>query len=198
MPQRPTPAQRRHARLEASQRPKPARPDAWTDRVPVLGIDIGGVLVDRVAEGEDTSFFGSRPLDTPAVQGCHEAITQLLEAFQYRVHIVSKAGPSVSALSRKWLALQGLAGRDGIDPANLHFVRKRPDKHLICDRLGVTHFIDDRLDVLEHLASVEHKILFVGGLGIHEPPRAVPRDVLVVDSWPAVLARIAATLPARS
>lgn len=34
---------------------------------PVLGVDVGGVLGARVAEDSDKSFFGSRPMDTPAV-----------------------------------------------------------------------------------------------------------------------------------
>jgi hypothetical protein len=33
----------------------------------MIGIDIGGVMVDRVAEDSDTSFFGARPVGTPAV-----------------------------------------------------------------------------------------------------------------------------------
>lgn len=60
--------------------------------MPVLGIDVGGVLVDRVAEGSDTSFFGNRPMDTPAVAGSLGAVAELVELFEYRVHIVSKAG----------------------------------------------------------------------------------------------------------
>ncbi len=48
----------------------------------------------------------------------------------------------------------------GLDEQALHFCRRRPDKAPICKRLGVTHFIDDRMDVIVHLTSVRYKILF--------------------------------------
>lgn len=116
-----------------------------TERPPVLGLDVGGVLVDRVAEGSDTSFFGGQPMDTPAVAGALEAIPKLVTLFEHRVHIVSKAGPKIAELTRCWLGARGAVGPEGIDPANVHFVRKRPEKHPVCDQLGVTHFVDDRL-----------------------------------------------------
>lgn len=98
-------------------------------RAPVLGIDVGGVLVDRVAEGSDTSFFGDRPMATPSVPGALDAVRQLVELFEYRVHIVSKAGPKISELTRRWLASNGVIGGVGIPLGNVHLVRKRPDKH---------------------------------------------------------------------
>lgn len=152
-------------------------------RPPVLGIDIGGVLVDRVAEGDDTSFFGGRPMETPAVAGALEAIPELLDLFEHRVHIVSKAGPKISELSRQWLGLRGAVGPNGLSPANVHFVRKRPEKAPICKRLGITHFIDDRLDVLGHLTMVPCRILFIGGLGENPVPIGIPADVHVTSTW---------------
>ncbi len=62
--------------------------------------------------------------------------------------------------TRLWLAHHNLLDVLGLDPEALHFCRKRPDKGPICKRLGVTHFIDDRMDVLTHLTSVRHRILF--------------------------------------
>lgn len=58
-----------------------------------------------------------------------------------------------------------------------------PEKHPICQQLGVTHFIDDRLDVLWHLTTVDQRYLFVGGLGDHEPPTQVPEWATVIDTW---------------
>src|SRR5438309_2104042 len=81
------------------------RPPRFQARRPVLGIDVGGVLVDRVAEDSDTSFFGGRPMETPAVVGAFEAVASLcLGVFEGRVHVVSKAGPKIASLTREWLA----------------------------------------------------------------------------------------------
>ncbi len=159
-------------------------------RPPVLGIDVGGVLVDRVAEGSDTSFFGDRPMDTPAVAGALDAVAELVEVFEYRVHIVSKAGPKISELTRRWLGSRGVVGGSGIPLGNVHFVRKRPDKHPVCERLAVTHFIDDRLDALAHLVTVDRRYLFTGGLGHHEGPESVARWATVVDNWPHLVGLI--------
>lgn len=156
-------------------------------RPPVFGVDIGGVLVDRAAENSDTSFFGSRPMETPAAVGSLEALVALAAIFEQRVHIVSKAGPVIARLSREWLAEQGWFDAVPVLAANLHFVRKRSDKHDVCQRLGVTHFVDDRLDVLLHLHSVDCRYLFLGGLGSNQPPVAVPDDVCAVDTWPRLV-----------
>lgn len=164
-----------------------------------IGIDIGGVLVDRVAEGDDTSFFGFRPMDTPMVPGSLEAVRELLEMFDDRVYIVSKAGPKVAALSRQWLGVRGFVAGSGsaISPANVHFVRKRPEKHPICERLDITHFIDDRLDVHEHLVTVEQTILFTGGLGKHPAPERVPVGITIADTWPKAVEAIRTDLRRR-
>lgn len=150
---------------------------------PAIGIDVGGVLVDRVGEQSDTSFFGDRPMETPAVPGALEAVPHLLELFAGRVYIVSKAGPKISGLTRQWLRQHGAIGTDAIPADHLYFVRKRPEKAPICTRLGVTHFVDDRLDVLAALTTVEHRYLFTGGLGHHQPPEHPPGWATVVDTW---------------
>ncbi|GAA1594426.1 hypothetical protein [Actinoplanes couchii] len=128
----------------------------WT-----LGVDVGGVIVAIVPGGEDTSFFGGRYLETPAVDGVFEALAALTAGpFAGRVHIVSKAGPKVAGHTREWMEHHRFFERTGINPAHLHFVRERRDKAPVCRRLGITHFVDDRPDVLACLETVEHRFLF--------------------------------------
>ena len=45
-----------------------------TGRSPVLGLDVGGVIIDRASEDSDTSFFGDRPMETPAVSDAVEVL----------------------------------------------------------------------------------------------------------------------------
>ncbi len=130
-------------------------------RVEVLGIDIGGVIIDKVNDGTDTAFFGPNFLLTTAVEGAIETITQLVQhRFGERVHIVSKCGAAVQDKSRLWLAHRDFAGRTGTNPENLHFCLKRHEKAAICERLGITHFIDDKLEVLSYLRTVPNRFLF--------------------------------------
>ena len=128
----------------------------------ILGVDVGGVLVDRIrADGSDTSFFSDRFLETPAVADAFETLARLAnERFGRRICIVSKCGPKVEEKTRLWLAHHGVLEALGLDAQALHFCRERRDKGPICKRLGVTHFIDDRMDVLVHLKSVPHRFLF--------------------------------------
>jgi hypothetical protein len=160
----------------------------------VLGIDVGGVLVDRVAEGEDTSFFGSQPMETPPVEGAFTAIAKLCSGpFGFRVHIVSKAGPRIAGLTRAWLGHTGFFEQTLVSPGNLWFVRRREDKGAICRMLGITHFVDDRLDVLAQLPSVPHRFLFVGGLGTNTAPAVVPDDIGVYATWQTLAQAISDT-----
>ena len=160
--------------------------------VPVLGIDVGGVLVDRVAEDSDTSFFGDHPMDTPAVPGALDALRALAPLFEYRVHIISKAGPKIAALTRQWLGRNGFA--ENIPPASTWFVRRRPEKAPICADLGVTHFIDDRPDVLNALTTVTHRYLFVGGLGANPAPNHDPHRLTLTHDWDDLTRRITTSL----
>lgn len=128
----------------------------------VLGVDVGGVLVDRIrADDSDTSFFSDRFLETPAVAGAFDTLLRLgRERFEQRIVIVSKCGPKIEERTRLWLSHHRLLEALGLDARSLHFCRERRDKEPICKRLSVTHFIDDRMDVLAHLKSVRHRFLF--------------------------------------
>lgn len=160
-------------------------------RPPTLGVDVGGVLVQRVDTSEDTSFFGTQPLRTPAVDGAFEALAELTAGpFAGRVHVVSKCGPKVAANTVAWLHHHGFFARTGIAADHVHVVRARADKAPVCARLGVTHFVDDRLDVLAHLATVDHRYLFTGGCD--DEPVDVPDWATVVADWPGAVATIRA------
>ena len=126
-----------------------------------LGVDIGGVLIARMDHRSDTSFFGGNYLDTPAVPGAVEALRRLSEGrFGENVFLVSKCGARTEQRTRAWLTHNLVYARTGLDPERLHFCRKRPEKAPICEALGITHFVDDRLEVLGYLESVPHRFLF--------------------------------------
>ena len=158
-----------------------------------LGVDIGGVLIDRINDGTDTSFFGGSYLQTTPVPGAFEALTRLrAERFGREIHLVSKCGPATEAKTRAWLAHREFFGVTGIPADHLRFCRQRREKAPICLELGITHFIDDRLEVLGYLESVPNRYLF------RPDPREVERykghlaKVIRVDGWEQVLAALGA------
>lgn len=163
---------------------------------PFLGIDIGGVLAP-MAGPDSEGFFGPAWLDTPEVPDALEVIARLnSNLFEGRIAIVSKASRTIASRSRNWLHGIDFFTRTGVDPTNVYFVEERPDKAPVCQSLGVTHFIDDRLDVLLHLTSVDHRYLFVGASDATTQPDVPDGSIQLVTSWQEVQTALLGAQPA--
>lgn len=160
--------------------------------LPKLGLDFGRVLVGSgpVDGTDDTSFVCGTiddALATPPYAGMFDALPELVERFGGRVWLVSKARSAVQHKTRVWLDHHNFFGRTGIAPDNLRFCRARHEKAIHCRTLGITHFVDDRLDVLGHLEGiVERRYLF----GRQKRGVVVPDTVTRVADWSAALATI--------
>jgi hypothetical protein len=140
------------------------------------------VIVDLVGHDSDTSSSGTRPLDTPAVADAFPTIAELVRGtFEGRAVIVSKAGPRVSARTLEWLRHHRFHELTGIAPADVHFVRAVPNRGEVCRRVGVTHFVDDRVDVLAALTTVSNRYLFSAAWA---PSVALPRRRRSMSSAP--------------
>jgi hypothetical protein len=154
-----------------------------------LGIDIGRVIIaPDAADRGDTSFIGGtieNALATPPCDGVFDVLPEIVQYFHGRVWLVSKARKSVQEKTRRWLIHQRFFERTGIATCNLRFCLERADKAEHCRELGITHFIDDRQDVLQHMSGiVAHRYLF-------GPQRdAVPPELVHVESWHSVLSTI--------
>jgi hypothetical protein len=136
------------------------------DRLPILGVDFGGVINDGASHpsGDDTTFLSGGfddAMRTPVMAGAFESLARLNERFSRRVWIVSKCGPRIQGRTEQWLDHVHFFERIGVDSSHVRFCRQRPEKADHCAELGVTHFIDDRADVLGHLVGiVDHLYLF--------------------------------------
>ena len=163
---------------------------------PVLGVDLGGVVIRSAGGVGDTGLLGDEWLDTPEVDGCIDVLTRLTAVpFDTQVVIISKAGPKIQQRSRKWLEHTDFFARTGIGPTNLVFVRERRDKAGACRQWHVTHFVDDHVGVLQHLTTVPHRYLFTGGSGASTSPQQVPPGIEVADSWTTVEELLRRTVP---
>ena len=152
-----------------------------------LGIDIGRVIIAPGDDNADTSFLRGSirdALNTPSYPGAFDAIRLLVSHFESRVWLVSKAGPTTQEKTRLWLEHYGFYQATGVHRENLRFCRKRHEKALHCEELGLTHFIDDRLDVLRHLRFItNHLYLF----GDQKPGIIPPAWVNLSPDWNTVL-----------
>ncbi|WP_200932630.1 hypothetical protein [Pseudorhodoferax sp. Leaf267] len=132
---------------------------------PRLGLDIGRVLIAPCDNGsDDTSFIGGSlkdALSTPPHPGMFECVPVIVQRFERAVWLVSKAGPRVQERTRKWLDHHNFYQRTNIRRENVRFCLERRDKATHCAELGLTHFVDDREDVLRHMEGVvQHRYLF--------------------------------------
>ena len=158
---------------------------------PRIGIDIGKVIMSPIQGGRaDTSFLrGSleKAMETPASPGAFDGVSRLVEAFDGRAWLISKAGPNVQFKTKQWLRHWDFYARTGLPRDHLRFCLKRPEKASHCRQLKISHFIDDRLDVLEHLRGpVGHLYLFGEQPGVTVPPGWVTP----VADWPHTTAAV--------
>lgn len=152
-----------------------------------IGIDIGRVIIGPVVDGRaDTSFLGSRledALHTPPAEGALAGVADLVARSDGHAWLISKCGPGVQAKTRAWLDHHDFWARTGMDRRHLRFCLRRPEKALHARELRLTAMIDDRVDVLTHLAGiVEHRLLF------GEQDRPAPAWATSVRDWAAVRA----------
>ncbi|WP_131739894.1 hypothetical protein [Actinomadura roseirufa] len=163
---------------------------------PRLGVDFGRVIHGGplAPGGADTAFLdGSleEALASPATEGMFEVLPALVAAFGGRAWIISKCGERVRHRTLAWLDHAGFYARVGLPRENVRFCRRRAEKAEHCRDLGITHMIDDRLDVHRAIRDiVPYRYLF----GPQEGPDWVRR----VGSW-AEAARISEDIaPARN
>lgn len=169
----------------------------YKQRPPVVGVDIGGVIISPTDENSDTSFFSKNYLKTPAFEGAFESIRQLVAAGCV-VHLVSKCGESVEGKSRKWLATHQFYEITGVSPEAVHFCRERAGKAAICVNIGATYFVDDRLEVLSYLETVPHRYLFCPREKEVRQFRSFLPSVHRVSSWSEVVASVLRSLESLS
>jgi hypothetical protein len=131
-----------------------------------LGIDVGRVLISPGDESRpDTSFIGGSledALGTPPYEGMFDVVPALTQRFAGQVWIVSKCGRRVQERTLQWFERHRFFERTGIGSGNVRFCLKRPDKALHCRELGITHFIDDRTDVLGAMVGIVPNLYLFG------------------------------------
>jgi hypothetical protein len=131
-----------------------------------LGIDVGRVLISPGDESKpDTSFIGGSlddALNTPPYEDMFDVVPALVSRFGGRVWIVSKCGQRIQERTMQWFDRHRFFDRTGIDRRNVRFCLTRPEKALHCREIGITHFIDDRTDVLEAMIGVVPNLYLFG------------------------------------
>ncbi|NLF04885.1 MAG: hypothetical protein GX593_07805 [Actinomycetales bacterium] len=157
-----------------------------------IGVDIGRVIINGDGQA-DTPFLGTTDelaMLSPAVYGSFDAVAELLERTEGAVWLVSKCGTGIEHRTRLWLEHHDFFELTGMDRSHALFCRERRQKTPIAKRLGLTHFVDDRHDVLEPMVGVvEHLLHF----GAPEEPSRYP-GLVPTPTWDHALDVIRPTL----
>lgn len=131
------------------------------DKFEKLGVDIGGVIIKNQDTDADTSFMSKNFLSTPALEDSFDQLKQLNNGrFKGHVYLVSKCGPSVQSKTKKWLKHHNFHEITGISEEHVHFCIERKEKAEISQKLGLTAFVDDRLEILGYLSHLKELYLF--------------------------------------
>jgi hypothetical protein len=166
------------------------REDSLTE---ALGIDIGGVIIDRVHEdragapARDPGYACAMPMDQ-----AFDVIAQLrVRRFHERIWLVSRCDEALEPVLLEWLQRHDFFAVTGMADDHVHFCRQRRDKLAIARQLGLTHFIDDRLEVLGRLVgTVPHLYHFHSrAADVDRFPQIVPH-VRSTRRWSDVLSEL--------
>lgn len=149
------------------------------------GIDIGRVIINPAAPdgGADTSFLSGgedRAMQTPPAPDAFRVIRALVECSGGQVWLVSKCGARIEGRTRRWLARHRFYQETGMPADHLRFCLRRPEKRRHCAALGLTHFVDDRVDVLRHLRGLVPNLYLFGR---QKPGFRVPSWARPVLDW---------------
>ncbi len=128
-----------------------------------LGIDFGGVIIPMVdrSSHKDTQF-SDRFLATAPHAGAIQRIQALVDILDGRVWIISKAGWRTEGLTREWLRSWDFFRSTGLKESHVRFCRERPEKLDICSELCITHFVDDRIHVMQILRGTVPNLYLFG------------------------------------
>lgn len=141
--------------------------------------------------GEADTVFPSGGLEqalrSPATEDAFEVLARLVRRFEGRVWVISKCGERVQQRTLAWLDYHNFCAETGISRDNVRFCRRRADKAVICAELGITHMIDDRLDVHQALRDLVPYLYLFGRQS--EP---APAWVRHTPTWSDVEAAITA------
>jgi hypothetical protein len=151
-----------------------------------VGLDFGGVIVRHrdAVQGEDTGLKDDDGTQVVNL-GAFEAVNQLVSASNGCVWIVSKAGPKMQARTLAWLDKVAFYARTGLKAEHVKFCLEREGKKAICRDLKLSHFVDDRIHVMQILRhTVPHLYLF----GPRENAGLCPHWANFVQNWNQVVA----------
>ena len=144
----------------------------------ILGIDLGNTIVRAQRASDATPGVRVPPEPFP---GALETIAQLVPKFK-AVYVLSRVTPEQKVRALQWLAISKFHEKTGVPAGNVLFCESRHEKAPICHQLQVTHFIDDRPEVLSHMGGI-FKLIYNPNPEDVDKYRAKLENAVIVNNW---------------
>ncbi len=166
----------------------------------ILGTDFGRVLSNfdcripsRRGSSQNLAKYAKNGRRARPFRGALDTLRVLKESRFPKIYIVSKINMDgvIEPKARQWLKRYGFD--EVVPPKHVYFCAERHEKAPICKKLGITHFIDDRLEVLSYMVGiVPHLFLFRPWAEEDKPFQYLVTEgkVTVVRSWREVRAHL--------
>ncbi|HIH15559.1 MAG: hypothetical protein QT08_C0020G0028 [archaeon GW2011_AR17] len=134
-----------------------------------IGLDISGVIINideaSITPGIYQDLFCTEEKKyrtIPPMDGAFAGLSRLSLVFEREIYLISHAAPRhIETVTRDWLDYHGFSETTGINPDHFYFCDTRQGKKGLCDRLGITDMVDDRLEILSYLPGLQ-RYLFQG------------------------------------
>lgn len=156
-----------------------------------LGVDIGNVIIDFRVLDPDFELTEENYSSVPSVAGSFGALMMLNKHFDGEVYLISKATPWAQARIKQWFIDNGFFETTGLNPKNIYFTAERGEKTGICESLGITHFVDDRIEVLSSMIDkVPHLFVYKPREEELKELKKLLPHMNVVEEWDEIVKRI--------
>ena len=151
-----------------------------------IGIDIMGVILPKAIETGTIEEF----LACPAIPNAVESIKKLVELYKSEnIFIISRCPEFAEKVIMQWFDLHNFFVETGFCRSNIYFCREQAGKAPIAQKLKLTHFIDDRMSVLDFMDGiVPCRIQLLVELG----PEKISSEncIVTIGDWASVLSHI--------
>lgn len=156
-----------------------------TVTLPVLGVDIGQVLIEQEPDDPNFSFGGANYLDSPEMPDAFRVLRRLREEmFGDRIHLVTRCMRKLRQKRVEWLDHHDFWNRVGIDREQPRYCWTPQNKSNVCYDLSITHFIDDDPRELLHLVDlIPNLLLFRPRHHVNEYAKFIAQSTTRVESW---------------
>jgi hypothetical protein len=146
-----------------------------------VGIDFGGVIIrNRKLSRDEDTYLAEPEGEEIAQPGVFETVRDIVKLCDGHVWIVSKGGHYIQRRTLSWLERVDFFKRTGLASDHIRFCRERQEKEKLCRELEISHFVDDRVHVMQIL---RHTVPYLYMFGEQGGKRFCPPWATYISAW---------------